>query len=311
MRQKHPFFSSFYIFVVALTALLIASCNRTPPTPTVSPDPVQSTLPPVVEPTITVTSGPAAARVNGEGITLLDYQAELARLDASLQETGMVLTASEQSQRVLDELIDQMLLAQAARQGGFVLDEAALNDRITRLGGEAAANGAGESALTDWQQKYGYTPESFRLALTLAAEAAWQRDQIANSVPEAVEQVHARQILVLDAGLADQVSGSLKSGADFATLAYQYEPLTGGDLGWFPRGYLTQPAVEDAAFALQPEQVSDVIETPYGYHIVQVLEHDAQHPLSGDARRFLQRKAVADWLLAQRQQAQIEILIEP
>jgi peptidyl-prolyl cis-trans isomerase C len=223
----------------------------------------------------------------------------------------MTLTPAEQSQRVLDELIDQLLLAQAARKGGFVMDETALNDRITRLGGESAANGGGESALTDWQQKYGYTPESFRLALTLAAEAAWQRDQIANGVPEAVEQVHARQILLLDADLADQVYGKIQSGADFATQAYQYEPLTGGDLGWFPRGYLNQPAVEEAAFALQPEQVSEVIETPYGYHIVQVLEHDPQHPLSSEARKFLQHKAVADWLDAQRQQAQIEVLITP
>ncbi len=43
----------------------------------------------------------------------------------------------------------------------------------------------------------------------------------------------------------------LQAGADFATLAYRYDPLTGGDLGWFPRGVLTQPAVEEAAFSLQ------------------------------------------------------------
>ena len=75
-------------------------------------------------------------------------------------------------------------------------------------------------------------------------------------------------------------SDDLEAGADFTELAYEYDPLTGGDLGWFPAGYLLQPDVETAAFSLQPGQYSGIIQTSYGYHIVYVIERDSNHPLS-------------------------------
>ena len=85
--------------------------------------------------------------------------------------------------------------------------------------------------------------------------------------------------------------------------------MTGGDLGWFPRGYLPDKKLEEAAFSLQPDQFSAVIESPAGFHILQVLERDPQHPLSPDARLALQTQAVVDWLAQRRTQSQIEILL--
>lgn len=139
--------------------------------------------------------------------------------------------------------------------------------------------------------------------------AVWQRDQIVASVPEVAEQVHARQILVVDEALANQILGQIQAGASFDTLAFQYDPLTGGDLGWFPRGYLTQPAVEEAAFALQAGEISPLIHTDFGYHILKVIERDDAHPLAADARQALQRLALSDWIDQQKAKSTIEIYL--
>ncbi len=259
---------------------------------------------PQATPTITPTPEPLALKVNGEGVPLVEYQAQLTQLIAADEQAGKTRSADEQRQAVLDELIDQTLLAQAAREAGFSLDEAALQARIDALAGQLG----GQAALDEWMTANGYSPESFRKALERAAASAWQRDEMIKTVPETAEQVRVQQILVRDAATADELHRQLEAGADFATLASKYDPIAGGILGWFPRGYLTQPAVEEAAFALQPGQYSPVIETDFGYHIVFVLEREADRPLSVDASITLQHKALAAWLESKRNASSIEIL---
>jgi peptidyl-prolyl cis-trans isomerase C len=85
--------------------------------------------------------------------------------------------------------------------------------------------------------------------------------------------------------------------------------MTGGDLGWFPRGYLSDKKIEDAAFGLQPDQFSQVIQTDIGFHILYLLERDPSHVLLPDARRVLQVNAVQDWLTQRRDNSNIQILI--
>lgn len=289
---------SIFILLLALTA-----CNGlVAPQPTQTPavPPTETPLPPTPSPT----PEPLAARVNDEGILLADYQAELGRFQAALAETSKTASDADTRQRVLDALIDEALLAQAAAANGYQAganDVQAAIDRVTQKLG-------GQPALAEWQQKNGYSDESFRRALVRSLAAAWQRDQLLAAVPTNVEQIHARQIFVLSKGTADSIYTNLKSGADFATLAKQYDPATGGELGWFPRGYLTQPAVEEAAFALQPDQFSPVVETEIGFHIIEVLAREVR-PLAPDALQTLQRAALADWLKQQRNSARIEILL--
>ncbi len=240
-------------------------------------------------------------RVNGEGVPLAEFQASLTQI----QQAQPDLPAEEQRRLVIDQLVEDTLLALAARQGGFQVDETALLARE----GELAAQAGGDAALVDWQTRNGYTPESFRSALRRGMESAWQRDQILNAVPETAEQVHARQILVLTEEAADLVKRQLsQAGANFATLAFGYDLSTGGDLGWFPRGYLIQPAVEEAAFALQPGEVSEIIQSDYGYHIIQVIARE-ERALTQDARQALQRKALDSWLEQNRAQSQVEELV--
>jgi peptidyl-prolyl cis-trans isomerase C len=297
-----------------LIVFLFAACNGevAPPTgitlPTAQSVEVSQTpvLPPTATPTPrpTDTPVPLAARVNGEALALAEYEAELARYNASLAETGTNL-ATDAGQTVLDDLVSQMLLAQAARLQGFVVDDAALQARIDSLTGQLGS----QQALLDWMSAHGYGEADFRQALRRSVEAAWMRDQIAAGVPTTAEQVHARQILLYNLDQANQVYGLLQSGNDFATLAADYDPQARGDLGWFPRGFLTQPALEEAAFSLEAGQYSPVIETELGYHILQVIEKDAEHTLTPDARLALQLLALQNWLQASREQSTIEILL--
>ena len=114
---------------------------------------------------------------------------------------------------------------------------------------------AGEDKLTEWQARNGYTPETFRTSLRRSILLSWQRDEIINAVPTTADQIHARQILVQDEDNAAYAYAQLKTGTDFETLAFDYDPLLGGDLSWFPQWGLTQQNVADAAFALQPWRI--------------------------------------------------------
>jgi len=131
------------------------------------------------------------------------------------------------------------------------------------------------------------------------------RDKIAASIPATAEQVHAIQILLYNADAAQQALGYLKAGWKFPDLAARYDPVTKGELGWFPKGYLPDPAIETAAFALQPGQYSDVIQTQAGYIILYCVERDPAHLLSPDALLTLQEHAVQNWLTQQRNAGKI------
>ncbi len=138
---------------------------------------------------------------------------------------------------------------------------------------------------------------------------------IDQDIGETAEQVRAAHILVASREEADSLLAELASGADFGDLARasSLDPSSrpaGGDLGWFPAGFLLVPEVDAAAWALAPGETSDVIESALGYHIVRVLER-GQHALSPDARRYLRERAVREWLQAGRAAAAIEIYAVP
>jgi peptidyl-prolyl cis-trans isomerase C len=245
---------------------------------------------------------PAALRVNGLEVSQPEYEAVLAQFKAA--NGGAAELTAEDRQQVVDGLVDEALLAQAAAEQGFVLEAESLQQRLEKLEREAG----GPQAMQNWLSANGYTPESFRLALKRSLAAAWLRDQIAAQVPTTAEQVHVRQILLYNAASAAEVLGLLKSGNSFENLAVKYDPVTRGDLGWAPQGYLLDPKLEQAVFALQPGAFSEVIQTAAGYHIVQVLARQ-QRPLTPDVRLKLQTLAVQNWLKDRRSQAQIELML--
>lgn len=289
-----------YLGALILT-LGLSACGSLPETPvTETPAlPTQTPIPP------TPTPPPLAATVNDEWITEDEFLAEVERYLAAQETLGNEVGTDDAAQVVLDDLIAQVLLAQAARAEGFEITEADLDARLDAL----TAQVGGADVLAAWQSEHGYTDESFRSALKSAAEAAWMRDKIIAAVPGTAEQVHARQILLYNEETARTVAAQLASGADFEDLAVLYDPSTGGELGWFPRGYLLEPDLEEAAFGLEPGQYSDVIATEVGYHILLVVERDLQHPLSPDAYLVMQENALGDWLTQKR--AESEIVLAP
>lgn len=294
--------SALIFFILSFIILLLGCSRYNPPPPTpqssetaASPTPTATPLPPSPTPV------PLAARVNNLEITLAQYQAELERYKMAV---GTEL-ATEDQHKVLDDLINQALLAQSAQEKGFVADDQMIQTHIDRL-----INQLGNpQSLTDWMAKNGFTDDSFRSNLKLALEAAWMRDQIIAQTPSQVEQVHARQILLYTAAQANETLAQLKSGKNFAELAAQYDPVTYGDLGWFPRGYLLNKKLEEVAFNLQPGSFSEVIETEAGFHILLVVEKDPSRPLEPDMLLTLQTHALENWLQQQRNQAKIEILL--
>ncbi|HOA21862.1 MAG TPA: peptidylprolyl isomerase [Anaerolineaceae bacterium] len=289
-----------------LLCLTLAACQpTTPENPTqavTAPEPTVITASATPAPSPTPTSLPAAALVNGEAIPLTYFQNEVLRYRASFAEGEALPADAEIQTTVINSLIDQLLLAQQARQSGYSFSDADVQARIEAL---LVQLGSG-SALTDWMNVNFYDDAEFRYALKLSTEAAWQRDQIIGAVPTAVEQVRARQIFAQTSAGAERALANLNSGASFDDLAWQYSPETGGELGWFPRGYLLFPDIEAAAFLLAPGEHSGIIQTEIGYHIIQVMDRSEAHPLTTDARLSLQTQALAQWLEAQRSQARIE-----
>lgn len=282
---------------MSFVLLLIAGCRPKQDAITVQPQSVVLTPSP--------TPAPLAARVNGEGLLLSDYEEEIKRYQAGLSELGQDFNPAVAKEEVLKKMTDQVLLAQSAAKQGYASDDNALQARYEGLAAEAG----GAEGLVTWISQNFYSEESFRRALAQDMAAVWMRNKILAGVPSAADQVHARQILVTDENEAFAVERRLQVGASFETLAYEYEPLTGGDLGWFPAGFLLQPEVEKAAFALQAGQFSAIIPTSYGFHIVYVVERDAQHPLSPEALLVVQRLALEKWLADERAKSTIEVLV--
>ena len=279
-----------------LTALGLSACaSLSPAEPTSTPTATFTPEPP------TATPEPLALTVNGEGITLKEFNAEVARYTAAQATLEKTVSSADGTSTVIDDFVAQMLLAQAARADGFTLDDAALQTRIDSL----AAQIGGADALSKWQSEHGYSEQDFRSAMRRGAESAWERDKIISSVPSTAEQVHVQQILLYNQDKAQNFLAQLNGGADFDELAFKADPRTRGDLGWVPRGYLLNAQIEEAAFSLEVGQFSDVIATEVGFHIVKVLARDPNRPLSPDALLASQELALKTWIEAQRAKATV------
>ena len=247
------------------------------------------------------TSEPMALIVNGEGITIPEFDAEVQRYVAAQSALGKPVDQTVATSTVTDDFIVQLLLAQSARTNGFVLDETGLQARIDAL----VSSLGGAEALSAWQNAHGYSEQAFRSALKRAGEAAWMRDRIISNVPSTAEQVHVQQILLYNQDTAQNFLLQLNGGADFDELALRADPLTRGDLGWVPRGYLLNTQIEETAFGLAVGRNSDVIATDVGFHIVKLLARDPARPLSPDAYLALQERALKDWVEEQKQFADV------
>lgn len=299
--------------LMLVAVLILSACEPVQqpidlPTPAQTTAEVNGTIPTETQapvPTENAPEVPMAAKVNGHGIPLASYERELQNYRASFEANQPLPSDEEMKQTVLNFIIEQELLVNAALAEGFNLSDETLQAKLNDLTQEAG----GQDALNAWMQANHHTPDTLRDALRTASLAAYQRDKIIAEVPEATEQVRARQLFSVRQGDLIAAQKSLDGGVSFDEIAWKLTPESGGELGWFPRGFLLFPEVEEVAFSLPVGARSDIIQTDIGYHIITIIAHEEAHPLTTDARVMLQAKALENWLTSAREKAEIEILV--
>lgn len=306
------------VFGVLLTTACasVATLQPTIPSATeVYPSPTaEVAVPPVAEASPTPTTAPLAALVNGQPVYLADYERAVAQYEADLRARGVDPSGAEGQQEmaharewILNVLIEQVLIEQAATQAGVTVSDADVDAYMQTLIEESGGQEAFLAKLAERGETYESAWREVRAGLIGMA----MTERIIAQVPQVAEHVHARHILVNTPEQAQNILAQLRSGADFVALAQAYSQdistrETGGDLGFFPRGVLLAPEVEEAAFALQPGQISEVITSSLGYHIVQVIEWDPARAVSPENLRLLQDKAIQEWIEGLWATAQIE-----
>ena len=115
-------------------------------------------------------------------------------------------------------------------------------------------------------------------------------------VPQSAEQVHVQAILVATEEEVQVVMGNLSEGEDFASLAEQYGD---GDLGWLPRGIMSQE-FDEFAFSSNIGNVSEPFFTNDGYYIVKVLDKE-ERALDEEVQKQLATSELSSWLAQERE----------
>jgi peptidyl-prolyl cis-trans isomerase C len=247
--------------------------------------------------------GPALT-INGVEITRAKVSAQVDHMinQRGLNSGGITQPAvyEQLQQDVVERLITQELLWQEAQRRGVIASDADVDEQLDNM-----KNGfESEQAFLFQIKAGGFSEKAYRedirqqrsvqqmIAEELAQSVAVSEDEIQAFYGENIEQmtvpeaIHARHILVKLAAddeaaresAQDRIAAiekELQDGADFITLATESSDAPsapkGGDLGYFARGQMVAP-FEDAAFALQPGEISDVVETQFGFHIIRLEE---------------------------------------
>ncbi len=244
------------------------------------------------------------ATVNAEPILRGDYErlAERVRRSAGGSPSMIVM----QEGFLLTSLVDSALLRAEAKKRGINVTDGditkAINEmrtikqanRTERLSDEDLLKVTGAETMSDLRDSVAKD-----LLPQLLGRSAARADRLTyDDLARSYDEIRVRHILIAVAGdrapagkglpeeqarrKAEQILQELRSGADFAALANRYsdDPSNkvpkgagkGGDLGWYKRGGGFDPAFEDAAFALKPGEVSGLVRTPFGFHIIKVEE---------------------------------------
>lgn len=189
----------------------------------------------------------------------------------------------EMRERVLNELIEEQLVLQAAKTKGITIAEAEIDQIIniikTRFESEEKFNLALETnglTMAEFRERVKEKLLGQKIKdIELKKQLRLTEQQLNNFCQNYGVKVHAQHILVKTEKEALEVLQKLQSGVDFAQLATQYSLCpsrqVGGDLGFFGRGQMV-PEFEEAAFSMNKEgQLSDVVKTKFGYHIIRFI----------------------------------------
>jgi parvulin-like peptidyl-prolyl isomerase len=269
-------------------------------------------------------------------------QAAIAYLEQQLS-TLLSLRAELDTEAFVDDLIEEELIRQAAEEMGVVVSAEEIDrameesfgyyrDEVTEVsppGTEpitttteisptvtpsgitrAQFDEAYNEYLRSVQESAGMSEEELRETLEAQLLRQEMEEVVTEAVPTAEPHARTRHILVESKAEAEVVLKRLQEGEDFAALAEELSKdpgsaQQGGDLGWFAKGQMV-PEFEEVAFSLEPGELSDVVVTEYGFHILLVEERDEDRELDPAVLYERRRDAFAAWLLDLRESATIE-----
>lgn len=295
--------------------------------------PVPETLPDII------------ARVNGENVTKGEVEKLIAQIETNAGGPVPADKRNEVYRGAIDRLVDMKLLAQEVKARGLTPDEQQLASEMQGIRARFPSEDEFNKALAAQNM----TAEKLKAELGTQTGVRKILEAEAQTVPAVTdadvkdfydknpnefkqpEQVRASHILFKAEGdeaakkkiraTAETVLKEAKSGKDFAELAKKHSTdgsaPQGGDLGFFEKERMV-PEFANAAFSLQPGQISDLVETQFGFHIIKVTERKAPGTLELDkvapqVKQFLTQKRQQEhrqaFLKQLRSKAKIEVLI--
>jgi len=242
------------------------------------------------------------ALVNGTVITRQELENEVIRAKNRMAAQGQPVadgTIEKMDQKILDQLIDMETLLQESQKQKIQITDTSVADHLAKFKARFPSAEAYEKALkelnvseTDLKEKTmkGLAIQELieKQVMSKIEISEADRHGFYDSNPnffEQPEQVEARHILIKSDPKDDkaqqekalekikEAQQQVKAGEDFADLTKKYSEgpsgKNGGDLGYFGRGQMVKPS-EDAAFGLEPDQISDIVKTRFGYHLIMV-----------------------------------------
>ena len=288
-----------------------------------------------------------AAVVNGSVITQADLEREMAGAQRRLSGMGKPLDDAqlvEIKKKAIERLIERELLYQESQKKGIKVDEAAVNEQLETLKKRFPSEAELKNALTKMNMSEANVKSQFARGMAIQKfidNELVQKITVSDkeiktyydSNPDFFrqsEQVRASHILIKVDPQAEEsqkaearkalekIQLKLKEGDDFSALAKESSQCPssakGGDLSYFKRGQMAKP-FEDAAFALKPGEVSDIVETRFGYHLIKVVDkktksmipyQDVKDRLGQHLKQEKARKEVSLYLEKLKQEAKIE-----
>jgi peptidyl-prolyl cis-trans isomerase C len=262
--------------------------------------PLASAAPPPAKP-VPAQLPPVIAKVNGDEIQRTEFETTIRNVEGR---AGRPVPPEQRDQvyrGVLDDLIAMRLLKQEVARRHLSATDAEMADAMKQLRQQFPTEDAFKQALTAQRMTLEQLRDETRtqvlvsklLQQEVASQIAVKPTEISAfyeknpdkfQQPEAVRASHvlimvpegaAPAVKAAARAKAENVLKQARAGADFARLARTYSDdaskQRGGDLGFFPKGQMV-PAFEAAAFALAPNQISDIVESPFGFHVIKVFE---------------------------------------
>jgi parvulin-like peptidyl-prolyl isomerase len=271
------------------------------------------------------------ARVNQDAITVDEFDREFKELvfESGKEEKSEVPGTLRRA--YLDQMIERKLLAQEAHRLGVRVSPEELNLAILEMRKDYPGKGFDERlslqgvTLEEWRGRLEekllaerMMRRARRIQGTIDEKEALQYYETHRPSFELKARVRARQIVVADGEEALQILRRLKKGESFAKLAAEKslgpEKANGGDLGYFSEG--ERPAEFDQVFRMEAGQISEVIWSPYGYHIFKVEEkvearqvsfEEAKAGILEDLERSKGEQEYQRWLKELKNKAKVRI----